>query len=115
MPSFREKYCSKHNMIYYDSMCPQCREDEEKQQFEKMIEPLKRAEKKRQAQEQLRLIMTELEKATLVKEMTHYKRSVCPYCGHSSLFFSNATGYECHNNNCGLTTSIRYYTENSNG
>jgi RNA polymerase subunit RPABC4/transcription elongation factor Spt4 len=102
-------------MIYYDSRCPQCHEDEEKQQFEKMIEPLKRAEKKRQAQKQLRLIMTELEKATLLKETTHYKRSVCPYCGHPSLFFSNATGYECHNKDCGLTSSIRYYTENSNG
>jgi len=39
MSDFREKYCSRHNMIYYDSRCPQCREDDEKQQFDKMIEP----------------------------------------------------------------------------
>jgi RNA polymerase subunit RPABC4/transcription elongation factor Spt4 len=114
MPSFRERYCSKHNIIYYDSMCPQCREDEEKKQFETIIGPLKKAEQKREAQEQLRLILAKLEKATLVKETTRYKRSVCPYCGHPSLFFSNVTGYECHNKACGLTSSIRYYTEKSN-
>ena len=114
MPSFRERYCSKHNMIHYDSRCPQCREDQEKQQFEKMIEPLKKAERKREAEEQLRLILAELEKATLVKETVRYKRSVCPYCGHPSLFFSESTGYECHNKDCGLTSSIKYYTEQSN-
>jgi hypothetical protein len=95
-------------------MCPQCREDEEKKQFETIIGPLKKAEQKREAQEQLRLILAKLEKATLVKETTRYKRSVCPYCGHPSLFFSNVTGYECHNKACGLTSSIRYYTEKSN-
>ena len=95
-------------------MCPQCREDEEKQQFEKIIEPLKKAEQKRKAQEQLRLVLAKLEKATLVKETTRYKLSVCPYCGRPSLFFSSFTGYECHNKDCGLTSSIRYYTEQSN-
>jgi len=115
MSSFREKYCSKHNIIYYNTRCPQCREDEEKKQFERIIiEPLKKAEQKREAQEQLRLILAKLEKATLVKETARYKRSICPYCSHSSLFFSNSTGYECHNKDCGLTSSIRYYTERIN-
>ena len=114
MPSFRERYCSKHNIVYYDSRCPQCREDEEKGKFEKIIEPLKKAEQKRNAQEQLRLILAKLEKATLVKETTRYRRSICPYCGQPSLFFSNSTGYECHNKDCGVTSSIRYYTENIN-
>ena len=111
MPSFREGYCSKHNMIYYDSRCSQCREDEEKKQFKKIIEPLKKAEQKREAQEQLRLMLTKLERATPVKETTRYRRSICTYCDHPSLFFSNSTGYECHNKDCGLTSSIRYYTE----
>jgi hypothetical protein len=114
MPSFRERYCSKHNIVYYDSRCPQCREDEEKEKFEKIIEPLKKAEQKRNAREQLRIILAKLEKATLVKETTRYRRPICPYCGHPSLFFSNSTGYECHNEGCGLTSSIRYYTEKIN-
>ena len=49
MPSFKDRYCSKHNIIYYDFMCPQCREDEEKKQLEKIIEPLKKAEQKRRS------------------------------------------------------------------
>ena len=114
MSAFRERQCSKHNIVYYDSRCPQCREDEEKQRFEKIIEPLKKAEQKREAQEQLRLVLAKLEKAALVKETTRYKRSICPYCGRPSLFFSNSTGYECHNEDCPLNSSIRYYTEKSN-
>lgn len=114
MSDFRERYCSRHNMIYYDSRCPQCREDDEKQQFDKLIEPLKESERKKEAQEQLRIILIKLEKAEVIKETIRYKRSICPYCGHSSLFFSDATGYECHNKGCGLTSSIRYYTEKSN-
>ena len=110
----RETRCPKHNIIYYYPPCPQCREDDEKEQFEKIIEPLKKAEQKREAQEHLRLILAKIEKATLVKETTRYKRSICPYCSHPSLFFSNSTGYECHNKDCGLTSSIRYYTEKSN-
>lgn len=93
---------------------PVCRGDQEKEQFKKMMEPLKKAEQKREAQEQLSLILAKLSKATLVKETTRYKRSVCPYCGHPSLFFSNSTGYEYNNKDCGLTSSIRYYTEQSN-
>ena len=100
-------------MIYYDSRCPQCREDDEKQQFDKMIEPVRKAERRKEAQKQLSLILAKLGKSTLVREATRYKQSVCPYCGHSSLFFSEATGYECHNKDCGLTSSIRYYIENS--
>ena len=103
--------CPKHNVTFYGPMCPQCIRDEERKQFEKMIEPLKKAEQKREAQEQLRLILAKLEKAPVVKETTRYKRSTCPYCGHPSLFFANSTGYECHNEDCGLTSSIRYYTE----
>lgn len=110
MSTSREERCPKHNIIYYYS-CLQCLEEEQKEQFEKIIEPLKKAEQKREAQEQLDLILARLEKATLVKETARYKRSVCPYCGHPSLFFSEATGYECHNEECGLTSSIRYYTE----
>lgn len=101
-------------MIYYDSRCPQCRENDEKQQFDKLIEPLKESERKKEAQKQLRIILAKLEKATLVKETTRYELSVCPYCGRPSLFFSNSTGYECHNEDCPLTSSLRYYTEKSN-
>jgi tRNA(Ile2) C34 agmatinyltransferase TiaS len=113
MSTSREERCPKHNIIYY-YRCLQCLEDEQKEQFEQIIEPLKKAEQKREAQGQMRLILAELEKAAVVKATTRYKRSVCPYCGHSSLFFSDATGYECHNKDCGLTSSIRYYTEQSN-
>lgn len=114
MSGFREEYCSRHNMIYYDIRCPQCREDEEKEQFKKIIEPLKKAEQKREAQEQLRLILAKLEKAPVVKETTRYKLFTCPFCTRPSLFFSNSTGYECHNEDCPLTASIRYYTERAN-
>ena len=115
MPSFRERYCSKHNMVYYDSKYPQCREEEEKQQFEKIVEPLKKAERKREGQKQLRLILTKLEEARPIEQTARYRRCVCPYCGHPSLFFSAVTGYECHNRGCGLTSSVRYYTEQSSG
>jgi len=37
MPSFRERYCSKHDMVYYNSRCPQCHEDEEKQQYMEFV------------------------------------------------------------------------------
>jgi hypothetical protein len=112
MPDFRERYCSKHNIIHYDSRCPQCREDEEKQQFEKMVEPLKKAEQKREAQEQLRLILAKLEKATLVKETSRYRLFVCPYSGDKTLFFYKPSAkYECLDPECPLTSSIKHYTE----
>jgi hypothetical protein len=115
MTSFRERQCSKHNIIYYESRCPQCREDEEKQQFEKIIEPLKKAERKKEAQEQLRLILAKLEKATLVKETPKYKLFVCPYSNDKTLFFYKPRAqYECLDPECPLTVSIRYYTEQSN-
>jgi hypothetical protein len=113
MSTSRGERCPKHNIIYY-YRCLQCLEDEQKKEFERVIEPLRKAEQKREAKEQLRFIIEKLEKATLVKETTHYKRSICPYCSQPSLFLSNATGYECHNKDCGLTSSIRYYTENIN-
>lgn len=114
MPGFRERYCSRHNITYYDSRCPQCRAEEEKQQFEKMIEPLTKAERKREAQKQLRLMLGKLERAIPVQETTRYKRSVCPYCDHPSLFYSSSTGYECHHKGCPLNSSIRFYAENAN-
>jgi uncharacterized protein (DUF1499 family) len=107
--------CPKHDITYYGPMCPQCIKDEEKKQFEKIIEPLKKAEQKREAQEQLGLILSKLEKATLIKETPSYKLSICPFCGRKSLFFYKARAeYECLNPDDSLTISIRYYTEKSN-
>lgn len=104
--------CPRHDITYYGPMCPQCIKDEERKQFEKIIEPLKKAEQKREAQEQLCLILAKLKEAPLVKETPSYKLSVCPYCGLSTLFFYKPSAkYECLNSEDSLTTSIRYYTE----
>lgn len=120
MPDFRERYCSKHNIVHYDSRCPQCREDEERQQFEKTVEPLRKAKRKREAQEQLCFILAKLEKATLVKETTLYKQLICPYCHESSLFFYKSIAkYECLNRHrwpcdCPLNASLNFWSEQSN-
>jgi len=107
--------CPKHNITYYGPICPQCIKDEEKKHFEKIIEPLKKAEQKRDAQEQLGLILAKLKEATLVKETPSYKLSICPFCGRPSLFFYKPHAkYECLNSEDSLTVSIRYYTEQSN-
>ena len=37
MPGSRERYCSKHNIKYYGSTCPQCREDEEKEEYREFV------------------------------------------------------------------------------
>jgi glutaredoxin len=106
--------CPKHNLTFYGPICPQCIKDEDTKQFEKIIEPLKKAELRREAREQLRLILTKLENATLVKETPSYRLSVCPYCGRKSLFFHKSRAeYECLNPDDSLTISIRYYTEKS--
>jgi len=115
MPIHKGTKCPKHNITYYGPICPQCIKEEETKQFEKIIEPLKKAERRREAHEQLRLILTKLENATLVKETPSYRLSVCPYCGHKSLFFYKASGkYECLNPEDSLTISIRCYIEQSN-
>lgn len=51
---------------------PQCRGNEEKEQFEKITERLKKAEQTRGAQGQSRLVLAKLDKTTLVKEATRY-------------------------------------------
>lgn len=112
MPVDKGTKCPKHNITYYGPICPQCIRDEEKKQFEKIIEPLKKAQQKREAQEQLSLILAKLKEATLVKETPSYKLCVCPYCGRKSLFFYEASAkYECLNPEDSLTVSIRVYTE----
>jgi hypothetical protein len=116
MPFFEKKYCPKHNRTFYGIRCPQCIEDDKKEQFEKIIEPLRKAEQTREAQEQLRLILAKLEKATLVKETADYKLSICPFCHQQSLFFSKSRGtYSCLNGrNCGVNSTITLLTEQSN-
>jgi uncharacterized protein (DUF1499 family) len=112
MPVHEGAKCPRHDITYYGPICPQCIKDEEKEEFEKIIEPVKKAQQKREAQEQLRLILAKLEEATLVKETPGYKLSVCPYCGRKSLFFYKASAkYECLNPDDSLTISIRAYTE----
>jgi uncharacterized protein (DUF1499 family) len=115
MSIFEERYCPKHNRTFHGFRCPQCIEDDKKERFEKVLEPLKKAEQKREAQEQLHLILAHLEKATLVKDTADYKLSICPVCNQKSLFFLKSNGmYECLNHKgCGLNSTIRLLTEQS--
>jgi len=115
MPVHKGAKCPKHDITYYGPICPQCIKDEEKEQFERIIEPLKKAQQKREAQEQLSLISAKLKEAPLVKDMPSYRLYLCPYCARPSLFFYKPRAqYECLNPEDSLTISIRYYTEQSN-
>ena len=115
MSIFEERYCREHNITFHGFRCPQCIEDDKKKQLERVLEPLKKAEQKREAQQQLHLILAKLEKAELVKETADYKLLMCPFCHQRSLFFSKSRGkYDCLNRNCGLNSTIRLLTEQSN-
>jgi DNA-directed RNA polymerase subunit M/transcription elongation factor TFIIS len=113
---FEKRYCSKHSITYYGFRCPQCLEDDKDRDREIALEPIKRAEQKREAQKQLPIIMAKLEKATLVKETADYKLLVCPLCGRKSLFYyKTQKAYECFNTKkCSLTSTINWLTELSN-
>ena len=63
-PSLRDGYCPKHNRTYHGVRCPQCAEDDEKARLERALEPLKRAWEKKEAGEQLQLILANLKEAT---------------------------------------------------
>lgn len=116
MPVFEEKYCLKHNRTYHGYRCPQCIEEAKKKQFEEVTEPLKRAEQKKEAREQLAVILATLEKATLVKETTDYKLSVCPYCHEGSLYYDkHKKEFYCLNRYvCALNSTLRLLTEQIN-
>jgi hypothetical protein len=79
------------------------------------MEPIKKAEQKKEAQQSLNLIFAQIEKADIVEETTDYKRLVCPACHKPSLFYDKHSGkYECLNNRtCGLNSTIRLLTQKS--
>lgn len=115
MSIFEDRYCYKHSITFHGFRCPQCIEDDKKEQFEKVMEPLKKAEQEREAQQQLPLILAKLDKAELIEEKVDYKRSKCPFCHQPSLFFSKSyRTYSCLNRNCGLDSTIRLLTEKIN-
>jgi hypothetical protein len=118
MSLFKERYCSKHGRIFYGFRCPQCIKDEENKQLEKILEPITEPQQKKEAQQQLRRILAELEKAKLIKETPNYKLFVCPFCHQQSLFFYKPTGkYECLNGldgKCPLNSTIRALTQKIN-
>lgn len=112
MPIKKGTKCPRCNITYYGPMCPQCIKDAEREKSRERLEPLRKAEQKKEAQEQLRLILAKLEKAILVKETETHKLFICPYCGRKSLFFYKASEkYECLNPDDSLTISIKTYTE----
>jgi predicted RNA-binding Zn-ribbon protein involved in translation (DUF1610 family) len=113
---FEKRRCPIHGITYYGFRCPQCIQDDKDRDREIALEPIKRAEQKREAQKQLPIIIAKLEKATLVKETADYKLFVCPLCGQKSLFYSKTLKtYACMNTKeCGLTSTINLLTELSN-
>lgn len=116
MSIYEEKYCPKHNRTFHGPRCPQCIDDDKNSQYGKITESARKAQQKEEAQQQLRLIFTKLEKAKLVEETADYKRSICPVCHQPSLFFSKSSEIcECLNRGeCGLNSTIRLLTEKTN-